>query len=144
MRYYCHMLRHIHTYPRIFLGIAAVLCFASIAFFALDFLRLYKEGPLSPHRRPPFPPLLQEGGSEVASFPLRNPQDIQPWMTFEYVNKNFDLPKEYLRDTLHITHTKYPAVGIRDVARNIETSPKEYVHTVIGAVQSYLESRNNQ
>ena len=33
---------------------------------------------------------------------------IRPWMTFDYINRIFGLPKDYLKDQLQISDPHYP------------------------------------
>jgi len=42
----------------------------------------------------------------------------QAWMTFEYINRVFALPPQYLKETLFITDSHYPRITIAGYARS--------------------------
>ncbi len=44
---------------------------------------------------------------------------IQSWMTFDYLNKVFHLPKTYLQTNLNIQDARYPNISIRQYARDV-------------------------
>jgi hypothetical protein len=50
---------------------------------------------------------------------------LQPWMTFAFVNKIFNLPPEFLKESLYITNEKYPNLTIDAAAKEqrIESAP---------------------
>ena len=37
---------------------------------------------------------------------------IRPWMTFDYINRLFNLPSDYLKTALKITDSRYPRITI--------------------------------
>jgi hypothetical protein len=49
--------------------------------------------------------------------------DIEPWMTFAYINFRFHLPPEYLKNQLQLEEKKYPEIPLSRYAKknNIET-----------------------
>jgi hypothetical protein len=52
-------------------------------------------------------------------FDSLTPADIQPWMTFSYINAVFKLPEEYLQAHMYISDPQYPNISIgRFVRRN--------------------------
>lgn len=46
-----------------------------------------------------------------------NIEEVDAWMTFEYINIVFRLPENYLKDELAITDEKYPRIPIGGYAR---------------------------
>lgn len=59
-------------------------------------------------RRPPISDLFGKPGERTAP----DPERIEAWMTFKYVNVVFGLPDDVLRDALKIEDPKYPNVPI--------------------------------
>lgn len=45
------------------------------------------------------------------------PRDIKPWMTFDYLNKIFLLPQNYLQQALNIQNASYPKITIGHYAK---------------------------
>ena len=63
---------------------------------------------------------------------------IQEWMTFNYVNKVFDLPPDYLKTQLNVTSTKYPATTIRSAHGRDKETGEIYLEKVKRSVREYL------
>lgn len=57
---------------------------------------------------------------------MANPDRIEPWMNFKYVNVVFKLPEEYLAEALNVDDPKYPNVPIGKYAKKRELDPKEF------------------
>ena len=53
--------------------------------------------------------------------------DIEAWMTYEYINFRFNLPDSYLLETLAIESKKYPKIKIK----------KDMLPKVIEAVKTF-------
>jgi len=67
-----------------------------------------------------------------------NTKYIQGWMTFEYINRNFNIPDDYLKDILHITNTKYPKITIIKAAASAGINIDDYISTVKNSTEKYL------
>ena len=74
--------------------------------------------------------LLHQAGVLPGRLPHPHPEatakdvhTIESWMTFDFVNVRFNLPLNYLKDTLTITDSQYPRETIREAAERagIET-----------------------
>ena len=63
---------------------------------------------------------------------------IQPWMTFNYINKVFRLPVDYLKNTLDISDSHYPNIPLEDYAEKEKTKTADFTTKVQEAVHSYL------
>jgi len=63
---------------------------------------------------------------------------IRSWMTFDYVDKLFDLPQEYLKAQLSITDPAYPKLTIGKFAKNMHQSASSTLGEVQNAVRQYL------
>ena len=67
-------------------------------------------------------------------------EDISPWMTFDYINKMFNLPPEYLKQTLNINDKRYPVITISQYSRKEKIKTNLAITNVQDAVKSYLAS----
>lgn len=65
------------------------------------------------------------------------PQQIQGWMTYEYLNVVFKLPPNYLRDTLSLSSPDYPRVTLKQSARDAGIPVPALVDQVQSAVGAY-------
>ncbi|MEI6843045.1 MAG: hypothetical protein WCK48_00840 [bacterium] len=65
---------------------------------------------------------------------------IQQWMTFDYVNRVFNLPPEYLKNSLTIIDPKYPKVVISKYAKNQKFDVGIFMTTLQNAVGDYIKS----
>ena len=72
-----------------------------------------------------------------APLPVSNAGVIRSWMTFDYLNRLFALPPDYLREQLHITNTHYPRLTIAAFAKGTGTDPAATLDAVQNAVRSY-------
>jgi len=73
------------------------------------------DGRLPPRRAWRVYTLFRTHGSSTSTAP--SVADIQSWMTFDYLNKVFHLPKTYLQTELNVQNSRYPDVSIRGYAR---------------------------
>lgn len=60
--------------------------------------------------------------------------DIQPWMTFSYINFVFKLPPGYLQSALAITDSRYPNIQIARYVRLQRLSLEQFLLEVRQAV----------
>ncbi|MBM3271735.1 hypothetical protein FJY94_00390 [Candidatus Kaiserbacteria bacterium] len=66
---------------------------------------------------------------------LSVPTDVlRPWMTFEYVNRIFALPPEYLRKVLGIDDTRYPRMSVASYAKHTGLSPEAVIDRIADAI----------
>jgi hypothetical protein len=63
---------------------------------------------------------------------------IQSWMTFNYINKVFKLPTNYLKNTLNISDSRYPNIPLEDYAEKAKIKTADFTTKVQDAVHSYL------
>ena len=69
------------------------------------------------------------------------PNDVQviaPWMTFDYINYIFGLPKVYLSSTLGITDVYYPHIPLIRYARESNVPIETLVLEAQDAVTAYF------
>ncbi len=70
-----------------------------------------------------------------------NVSQISVWMTFDYINKVFDLPDSYLKESLQITSKKYPLVTLGRYAKEIGSDPPTVVQKVKNSVEEHLNAQ---
>lgn len=72
--------------------------------------------------------------------PIKDPNYIQNWMTFKYINFVFKLPDNYLKDTLKIEDSKYPNLPILKYAKDAKIDTNIAVDNVKSAVDNFMKS----
>ena len=111
-----------------------ILLFALIvllSWFIVDIESLYQSGALRPTR-----------GFHRIYIPeqLSNPDQIQSWMTFSYINHIFRLPSDYLSTSLTIQESRYPNLTISRYAKTKNLNDLDFLKQVQGSVNQYLQS----
>ncbi len=66
---------------------------------------------------------------------------IQPWMTFDYVNRVFNLPRTYLQTALSVGSASYPQLPLYRFAESQKISPATFTDEVRNAVRSYVPAK---
>ncbi len=66
---------------------------------------------------------------------------VRPWMTFDYLDSAFRLPKEYLKNTLNISDARYPNLSLGDYARESKMSAGAGLAKVKAAMESYYANK---
>ena len=66
--------------------------------------------------------------------------DIAPWMTFDYINKIFHIPKTFLEQSLKINDKKYPIITIGQYSKKIGTSTSILIKDMQDLIQTYSAS----
>jgi hypothetical protein len=124
--------RTLRWWIRFALIILALILAALVIFLFLQYRALQRERILNAHewrwslflgREAPLPP----GDASV----------IRAWMTFDYVNKLFALPPDYLRTKLGIADPGYPQLTIAAYAANAGTGTAAALTAVQNAVSGY-------
>ncbi len=64
---------------------------------------------------------------------------IHPWMTFDYINKIFNLPQDYLRNQLQVSDPHYPNITLGNYASAGNINALEAVHDVQNAIVNYFK-----
>jgi hypothetical protein len=93
---------HKHFWKGLFV-VLLLIVISLLIWFIVDIKNLYQTGTFRPTR-----------GFNInhISRQTATPNQIQGWMTFSYVNYIFNLPPNYLLETLNIQDTHYPNMGI--------------------------------
>ena len=63
---------------------------------------------------------------------------VRSWMTFDYINRLFQIPPQYLEIQLSITDPGYPKITIEEYAEHIHTSAASVMSSVTTALQAYF------
>lgn len=66
-----------------------------------------------------------------------SPQQIQAWMTFDYINHIFNLTPDYLKQALNITDKKYPNVSLQSYAKQNNLNGQIFLQSIKQAVSNY-------
>ncbi len=67
------------------------------------------------------------------------PEEIEPWMTFAYINTVFKLPKNYIQDALHIADMQYPNISISRYVRRNHLNGTTFIIELRQTVESYMK-----
>ena len=68
---------------------------------------------------------------------------IQGWMTFDYLNRSFALPNDYLQKELTITNKKYPKVTLDSVAQSQGVAISTFVTITREKIDAYIPPVKN-
>ena len=63
--------------------------------------------------------------------------NIREWMTFQYINRFFNLPPEYLKSSLDITDRKYPNITISKWAKNSKQDSAALIEEIKTLINDY-------
>jgi hypothetical protein len=114
-------LRQIITIILIVLGVLLVILFI---FLVRNYLSLRRANLIN-RRELSLSAFVQKHGALNAS----EVGVIRPWMTFDYINRIFGFPKDYLKNQLQISDPRYP---------NITLGSSETVSEVQAAIVNYF------
>lgn len=68
----------------------------------------------------------------------KNTDLISQWMTFDYVNRIFNLPADYLKNTLAISDTNYPRIPISRYEKDHKLDTTQFLAEVKKTVADYF------
>lgn len=114
-----------------------VALFFAIYYFIDSLKESYSEGDLRPlyyYHRIDDHAVLQRAPTHLSV------NDIQPWMTFDYINVVFKIPPSYLKNILGISDTHYPNIRLDWYARSYGIEQSVLLRTVKQYVTTYTES----
>ena len=122
------------------IGIATLIfCFSSFS-FVRNYHKLSKEGaikyrPLSETESRNFgmaSTFMKETASSTNIGLIRN------WMTFDYINRLFNIPPSYFETKLNVTSTNYPRITIKSVAKQNNADQSDFILHIQNLVREYL------
>jgi len=62
----------------------------------------------------------------------------EAWMTFDYINRAFAMPPQYLKTTLEITDSRYPRLTIAKYAQSVGLSQAVATQKVQDAIRAFF------
>ena len=65
---------------------------------------------------------------------------VRSWMTFDYINKLFNLPSDYLKSQLNIADARYPKITLSGYAKSQNVSANTFILNVENAMQNYFSN----
>ena len=74
----------------------------------------------------------------------KNTSIINSWMTFDYINVIFKLPKDYLKTSLHIVDIHYPKISISKYVKANKLDINTFLSEVKNSVNSYFLNQNKK
>lgn len=72
-----------------------------------------------------------------APIPVADANVVRAWMTFDYLNKLFALPPDYLKDNLQINDPQYPKLTISSYVKKNNLTQTTFLGEVEGAIENY-------
>lgn len=63
---------------------------------------------------------------------------VRPWMTFDYINKLFNIPPEYLKTRLSISDGRYPQLSLFGYAKSVHLATAAFMSEVTSTLRDYL------
>ena len=69
--------------------------------------------------------------------PASDVTSIRSWMTFDYVNKLFGLPPDYLKTTLSVIDVRYPRLSFSAYAKTSHLDPSSLLGETERAIGNY-------
>lgn len=74
--------------------------------------------------------------------PAQDIEYIKSWMTFDYINRVFQIPPEHFKIIFHISDPRYPKLVIRQAAKTLDISPEAFLAQVKNAIREYFNDKN--
>ena len=68
----------------------------------------------------------------------KNADLVASWMTFDYINRIFGLPADYLKTTLAIPDATYPRISISRYVKNHNLDQAQFLTQIQKAVADYF------
>ena len=66
---------------------------------------------------------------------------VASWMTFDYINKIFNLPSDYLKNSLAISDASYPRISISRYEKNHKLDQNQFLAEVKKTVANYFTAK---
>lgn len=70
--------------------------------------------------------------------------EVESWMTFDFLNKAFGLPPEYLKNQLDISDKKYPNLTIDNLAKNTNENSGAMLSKVKKLVEDFQNPKPSE
>ena len=116
---------------QIILAFLLIIAIGLLIWFIVDLRSLYRTGSLRPTRG---------FNRNYTHRQIINPNQIEGWMTFSYINYIFSLPPSYLKNSLVIQDSHYPNLGIDKYAKEKNINTTSFLTDVQKSVTQYNKS----
>jgi hypothetical protein len=63
---------------------------------------------------------------------------ISPWMTFDYISTLFNIPEDYLKQTMNIEDEKYPFITLDQYAKKTDINVDVLIANIRHDIKDYL------
>ena len=124
------MKSHKHFWKIIFIALLLIVI-SLLTWFISEIRDLYRTDDFRPTR----------GLNRNYNYKLAlNPNQIQGWMTFSYINFVFNLPPNYLLGALNIQDNSYPNLDINRYIKAKDLNPNMFLSSVRESVAQYNKS----
>ena len=121
---------------RVALGIAIAAFLALVILLIQQYKQIQRLDYIAAHRQTLFHSLRGSGPLTEA-----NASTTASWMTFDYINRAFKLPSDYLRDYLKITDSRYPRLTIAELAEDTKSTQAATINQVTSAIHEFFHPR---
>jgi hypothetical protein len=122
-------------YAIIFLAIVMVVLFV---FFVRQYIALRRANVVSARESWLSAAIKNHGPATVNDVNF-----IRSWMTFDYINKLFNIPSDYLKTHFSIMDGRYPNLSISEYAGDGHLNKNAVTGEVINAIRDYLTNQPN-
>jgi hypothetical protein len=116
------------------IGTLAVVLLVLVIFLVLNYRALRRSAIMNAHQS--FLAALMthhHGPATIADLAF-----IRPWMTFDYLNKFFALPSQYLQTQLSISDPHYPRITIAAYVKSAHLDLTTFLHQLDTALRARL------
>ena len=108
------------------------------ALLVWDMAAFQQNRALTPRRRArDFLSFIRSPNRAIVPQSSRTAKNIQAWMTFDYLNKTYQLPPTYLKQSLNISDTRYPNLSVRRLAIDMNKNTTTTTALVEMSIRSY-------
>jgi len=121
-----------HLILKIALGVAVVAIIALVFLLFRQYQHVERLGYIA-HQQSLFRSLHGSGVLTTA-----DASSTKGWMTFEYINRAFDLPPSYLETELDVYDTRYPRMTIIEYGKDAGISEAAALSRVQNAISTYF------
>ena len=125
--------------PIIFLILLGFIFLFGLISLVKDYWLLKRSGALRPVeplfyllKQPPRP------GEKLHSLSFRDIDRIEIWMTFDYLNKQLDIPSDYLAKALFVNDKNYPNISLARTAKKKGIKSAQFLEEVKRAIHEYF------
>jgi len=107
-----------------------LLCLISFVWFIGTYNKLHRSGELMPDYS------IRKGHPTRLNHSI-SVNSINTWMTFDYINVIFKLPKNYLQIILNIEDPRYPNIRIGNYVKKHNLNSSQFVNDIEKAITNY-------